>query len=103
MPLTLLLPPPTPLWKIAFQEATILLSMRPCVHAQLGTLSKDDDDGSENVGKKMSLRSFKLHRVYLDPLNMSNAGDFSWSCILKDFIQVQKDEGKFVVVCPRPP
>ena len=43
------------------------------------TLSKDDDDGSENVVKKMNLRSFKLNRVYLDPLNMSNAGDFSWS------------------------
>ena len=42
----------------------------------MGTLS---DDGSENVGKKMNLRSFKLNRVYLDPLNMSNAGDFSWS------------------------
>ena len=27
--------------------------------------------------KKMNLRSFKLNRVYLDPLNMSNAGDFS--------------------------
>ena len=25
----------------------------------LGTLSKDDDDGSENVVKKMNLRSFK--------------------------------------------
>ena len=25
---------------------------------------------------------------------MSNAGDFYWSCILKDFIQVQKEEGK---------
>jgi len=34
---------------------------------------------------------------------MSNAGDFSWSWILKDFIQVQKEEEKFVVVCPRPP
>ena len=47
----------------------------------LGTLSKDDDDGSgsENVGKKMNLRSFKLNRVYLDPLNMSNAGYFPWS------------------------
>ena len=44
----------------------------------IGTLSKDDDDGGENVGKKMNLRSFKLNRVYLDPLNMSNAGDFSW-------------------------
>ena len=45
----------------------------------LGTLSKDDDDGSENVVKKMNLRSFKLNRVYLVPLNLSNAGDFSWS------------------------
>ena len=26
---------------------------------------------------------------------MSNAGDFSWSWILKDFIQVQKEGGKF--------
>ena len=25
---------------------------------------------------------------------MSNAGDFYWSCILKDFIQVQKEERK---------
>ena len=68
----------------------------------VGTISNDDDDGSENVAKKMNLRSFKLNRVYLDPLNMSNVGDFSWSWILKDFIQVQKGEGKFVVVCRRP-
>ena len=33
---------------------------------------------------------FQINRVYLDPLNMSNAGNFSWKCILKDFIQVQK-------------
>ena len=69
----------------------------------LGTLTKGNDDGSENVGKKMNLCSFKLNRVYLKPLNMSNAGDFSWSWILKGFIQVQKEEGKFVVVCPRLP
>ena len=50
-----------------------------CRPALLGTLSKDDDDGSENVGKEMSLRSFKLNRVYLDPFNMSNAGNFSRS------------------------
>ena len=65
---------------------------------KLGNLSKDDDNDCENVGKKMNLRFFKLNLVYLDPLNMSNAGDFSWSCILKDFTYVQKDEGKFVVV-----
>ena len=69
--------------------------------ATTGTLSSDDDDGNENVAKKLNLRSFKLNRVYLEPLNMSNAGDFSWSSILKNFIQVQKEEGKFVVVCPR--
>ena len=71
--------------------------------APLETLSKDDDDGSENISKKVNLRSFKLNRAYLAPLNTSNAGNFSWSWILKDFIQVQKEEGKFVVVCPRPP
>ena len=43
-----------------------------------GTLSTDDD-GSENVAYKMNLRSFELNRVYLDPLNMSNAGDVTWS------------------------
>ena len=45
----------------------------------IGTLSNHDHDGSENVPNKMNLPSFKLNRVYLDPLNMSNAGDFSWS------------------------
>ena len=54
------------------------------------TLSNDDDDGSENVAKKTNLRSFKLNRVDLNPLNISNAGDFSLNCILKDFIQVKK-------------
>ena len=29
----------------------------------IGTLSKDDDDSSENVDKKMNLRSFKLNSV----------------------------------------
>ena len=43
------------------------------------TLSKDNDNGSENVSKEMNLHSFKLNHVYLDPLNMSNVGDFSWS------------------------
>ena len=66
----------------------------------IGSLTNDDDDGSENVAKKINLRPFKLYRVYVDPLNLSNAGDFSWSWILEDFIQVEN--GKFVVVCSRP-
>ena len=49
------------------------------VLAKIGTLSNDDDDGSENITKKMNLRPFKLYRVYLKPLNSSNLGDFSWS------------------------
>ena len=69
----------------------------------VGTLSNDDDYGSENVATKTNLRSFKLNRVYLNLLNTSNAGYFSWNWILKNFIQVKKEEGKFVVVCPRPP
>ena len=42
----------------------------------LGTLSNDDDEGSENFAKKENLCSFELNRVYLDRLNMSNTGDF---------------------------
>ena len=57
------------------------------------------DNGSEHIVKKINLRLFQLHSVYLDPLNLSNVGDFSWSWILKDFIQGQKEELKFVVVC----
>ena len=53
--------------------------MKTAVKLSTGTLSNDDDDGSENVAKKTNLRSFKLNRVCLDPLNMSNVGDFSWS------------------------
>ena len=45
----------------------------------IGSLTNDDDDGSENFAKKINLRPFKLYRVYVDPLNLSNAGDFSWS------------------------
>ena len=33
----------------------------------------------------MNLRSFKLDRVYLNPLNMQNTGDFPRSWILKGF------------------
>ena len=61
-----------------------------------------NDDGSENVAKKLNLPYFKCYRVYLELLNLqnlSNVDDFSWSCILKDFIQDQKEKGEFVVVC----
>ena len=51
--------------------------------------------------KKINLRPFKPNRVYLEPLNLSNVGDFSWSWILRDFTHVQIEKGIFVVKCPR--
>ena len=42
-------------------------------------LPNNDEDGSENITKKMNLRPFKLYRVYLEPLYSSDVGDFSWS------------------------
>ena len=55
------------------------MNLLPLSATIIGTLSNDEDDGSENVPKKkMNLRSFKRNRVYLDPLNMSNAGDFNF-------------------------
>ena len=32
----------------------------------IGSLSNENDNGSENMAKKMNTRSFKLKRVYLD-------------------------------------
>ena len=60
----------------------------------MGNLTNDDDDGSENIGQKINLRPFKLYRVYLEPLFLSNIGDISWSWILKEFIHVQIEKGK---------
>ena len=60
----------------------------------IGTLSNDDDDGSENITKKMSLGPFKLYRVYLEPLNSLIVAGFSWSWIVKGFIQSSNREGK---------
>ena len=73
-----------------------------CSYLKNRELSNDDDDESENVAKKLNLPRFKCYRVYLELLNLknlSNVDDVSWSCILKDFIQVQKEKGEFVVVC----
>ena len=55
------------------------MNLLPLSATIIWTLSNDEDDCSENVPKKMNLRSFKFNGVYLDPLNTSNTGDFSWS------------------------
>ena len=39
----------------------------------------------------------------MDPLNLSNGGDFFRTGILKESIKLQKEKRKFVVVCSSPP
>ena len=52
---------------------------RRIVRPLTGRLSNNDDDGSQNITRKMNLRRFKLYRVYLEPLNSSNVGDLDWT------------------------
>ena len=63
------------------------------------SLRNNDDDGVENITKKMNFRPFKLYRVILESLNSSDVDEFSWSWILKGFIHVQIEKGgRFHVV-----
>ena len=39
----------------------------------------------------------------MDPLNLSNGGDFFRTGILKESIKLQKGKRKFVAVCSSPP
>ena len=50
-----------------------------CRYLKNRELTNNDDEGSENVAKKLNLPHFKCHRVYLELLNLSNVDDFSWS------------------------
>ena len=43
-----------------------------CSYLKNRELSNDDDDGSENVFKKLNLPHFKCYRVYLELLNLSH-------------------------------
>ena len=42
----------------------------PVHQLPIGTLGKDDDDGSENVGKKMNWHSFELISCLFGPTQM---------------------------------
>ena len=50
-----------------------------CSYLKNRELTNDDDDDSENAAKKLNLPHFKCYCVYLELLNFSNVGDFSWS------------------------
>ena len=74
----------------------------------LGTLRRDDDDGSEKVGKtndRICALSSLIASIWTRSICQKQATfpGFEFTVILKDFIQVRKEEGKFVVVCSRPP
>ena len=67
----------------------------------LGTLSNDDDDRSENVAKKMNLSSFKLNRVYLDPIKCQMQATFpgvEFLRILFRFKKRKEDSSSYVHV-----
>ena len=57
-------------------KSTVVLWNSPYI---IRELKQHDDDSSENVTKNINLHPFKLYRVYLESLNLSNVGDFSWS------------------------
>ena len=69
----------------------------------IGTLSKDDDDGSENDSEKKGIcvLSNLIASVWVRSICQMQA-TFPGVEFLRIFIQGQKDEGKFVVVCSRP-
>ena len=58
----------------------------------VGTLSKDDNHGSENVGKKMNLRSFEFNRSIWTRAICQMQATFPGVEFLRDFIQVQREE-----------
>ena len=67
-------------------ETTILLPL---------VISSTTTPTAVKTSLKMNLRPFKLIRVYLDLLYLTNEGHFSWSQTLEDLnIQVQKEKGK---------
>ena len=46
-------------------ESLLSILHCPCfIIGSIGTLSKDGNDGSENIGKKMNLHSFKVIRIF---------------------------------------
>jgi len=77
-----------------------LTTVRFEVYSKASTIDRDLKQGRRQRQWKRRWKKWicVLSNVFLDPLNMSNAGDFSWSWIFKDFIQVQKEEGK---ICRR--
>ena len=67
------------------------------------SVSNGDGDGYENVTWKVKSRYFKIYRAYSISFNSSNVGNFFWSWILKDCIEVQEKKKKVAILSSRPP
>ena len=50
-----------------------------------------------------SIRCFKLYHAYSISFNSTNVGNFFWSWILKDCIELDEKKKNVVVLCSRPP
>lgn len=75
-----------------FDSSMISLSLLHGVSRTVGSVS-DVDDGRENIDKKINFCPFKLYCLYLDSVNLSNAGDFSLSWILRTLSILTKRKG----------
>ena len=70
----------------------------------LGSLSRNDGDGYENVSLKVKSRCFKNVIALIPSRSIRQMlAIFVWIWILKIFIKVQEKKTKVVVVCSRPP
>ena len=70
----------------------------------LGSVSRNDGDGYENVSLKVKSRCFKNVTALIPSRSIRQMlAIFVWIWILKIFIKVQEKKTKVVVVCSRPP
>ena len=69
---------------------------------KIGSLSKNDGNGYENVTYKVNLHYFKIYYAYSNSFSSSNVGKPFWSWILKDSIKVQEKKKK-VLMCSHLP
>ena len=65
--------------------------------------NNDSDVYRENVTLKVKSRCFKLYHAYSISFNSTNVGNFFWSWILKDCIELEEKKKKVVVLRSRPP
>ena len=69
----------------------------------VGSLSNNDGNDYKNITSKVNSLCFKLYLTYSISFNSANNGEFFWSRILKDYIEVPEKKKKIAVLCLHPP